>query len=375
MNRGIRQISRERKAISGILSILGVISIHLNAIGTTPTLAAEPKPKPIISAIHIVSRVGDVAIASEAAKRARVDEPVRLFAVIETVVPRSGRAPRRIYYSDAKTIRIGHRNHPTRPLEQAPPTVWLWQKVEPSIETMSNTVSGGFRFEAIDYVETLMWNDIGASHIDADVHPTQTTDRGDGVGTMRYKLSALIDGVLLETAGKNARATHGRGGLTDAVHRITIRRDDSYLGYLTELFGQPYIWASAGRTDRTHQSELLEGSDCADFVVYGKRRMGSKIPYIWTGSLPDYTHRLAVGVADKSGVYRDNSGATIPFPNIGDLVLFPRHVGVLSQDRGIIGVLDHADIMMHSYFASPREQALGDSDYATSPTEIHRWKR
>ena len=27
--------------------------------------------------------------------------------------------------------------------------------------------------------------------------------------------------------------------LTDAVLRVSIRRDDSYLGFLTEMYGQP----------------------------------------------------------------------------------------------------------------------------------------
>ena len=40
----------------------------------------------------------------------------------------------------------------------------------------------------------------------------------------------------------------------DAVTRVTIRRDDSFLGYLTEMYGQPYIWASAGISDTSHQS-------------------------------------------------------------------------------------------------------------------------
>src|SRR5256885_376105 len=77
--------------------------------------------------------------------------------------------------------------------------------------------------------------------------------------------------------GPEARRGRGSGGLAGAVMRVSIRRDDTYLGYLTEMFGQPYVWASAGLSDATHQSERLEGADCADFVVYGARRMGKKI--------------------------------------------------------------------------------------------------
>jgi len=79
------------------------------------------------------------------------------------------------------------------------------------------------------------------------------------------------------------------------VTRVTIRRDDSFLGYLTEMYGQPYIWASAGLSDTSHQSEHLEGSDCADLMVYGARRMGKHLAYTWTGGLPDITKLVAAG--------------------------------------------------------------------------------
>src|SRR5258705_12585720 len=78
-------------------------------------------------------------------------------------------------------------------------------------------------------------------------------------------------------------------GLRGAVLRVSIRRDDSYLGFLTEMYGQPYIWASAGLSDASHQSERLEGADCADFIVYGARRMGARIGYTYTGGLPPGT--------------------------------------------------------------------------------------
>src|SRR5438045_4018799 len=81
------------------------------------------------------------------------------------------------------------------------------------------------------------------------------------------------------------------------------RRAATYLGYLTEMFGQPYVWASAGLTDATHQSERLEGSDCADLMVYGARRMGKRIAYTWTGGLPDVTKYLAAGKRGDDGVY------------------------------------------------------------------------
>ncbi len=139
------------------------------------------------------------------------------------------------------------------------------------------------------------------------------------------------------------------------------------------MFGQPYIWASAGTSNRTHQSERLEGSDCADFVVYGRRRLGEDRDYTWTGSLPDVTRLLGRGRPDKDGIYVDDKGKALPFTRPGDILLFPRHVGVLVADRGEQGVLDRADIMFHTYFASPQQQPVGDTDYRDAPVELRRW--
>jgi cell wall-associated NlpC family hydrolase len=210
--------------------------------------------------------------------------------------------------------------------------------------------------------------------ITADVHPTLTPDHGRGLGTMRFQVVARQGDRLVASPGIETRRGRGSGGLSDDVHRVSVRADDSFLGMLTEMYGQPYIWASAGGTDRTHQSERLEGSDCADLMVYGARRAGLAVPYGWTGSLEQHARVLAKGALADDGVYRDGRGKAVAFTRPGDLVLFPRHVGALVEDRGLPGVLDRADIMMHTLFDSPKHQAIADSGYADNPIKILRWK-
>jgi hypothetical protein len=156
--------------------------------------------------------------------------------------------------------------------------------------------------------------------------------------------------------------------------RVSIRRDDSFLGYLTEMFGQPYVWASAGLSDASHQSERLEGSDCADFMVYGARRRGASLAYTWTGGLPKVTTLVGAGRRDPAdGVYRDATGKALAFPRTGDLILFPRHVGALAFDRGTLGVLDDQDLVMHTLFDSPKEEAIAATGYADTPIELRRF--
>ncbi|HEU0031573.1 MAG TPA: hypothetical protein VFQ53_13130 [Kofleriaceae bacterium] len=294
-----------------------------------------------------------------------------LYAVL--VVEQAGK---RTTYSDAKQVQLGGKRLATQPLAKAPTIELRWNRIEPAVATMTNgDTPSEFHFAAIDYRATPIDDATNHASIAADVRPTLTADHGGGIGTMRYQLVALQGDRVIASAGPEARRGRGSGGLTDNVLRVSIRRDDTYLGFLTEMYNQPYIWASAGLSDRNHQSEHLEGSDCADFIIYGMRRMGKPLPYTWTGGLPPYTKLLAAGTRASDGVYRDRDGKPLPFTQPGDIILFPRHVGALAEDRGVKGVLDDQDLMMHTLFDSPKEQAIADSTYADEPLELRRFKK
>ncbi len=336
-------------ATAGTLISARVVSAVLPAAGAAP--------------IPIVPIVAD-----DRAKLARVDQPVRLYALVQAEV-----AGTRRWFSDAPAVRLDGKSLALQPLSALPQASLRWLRVEPTVATMSNTESGGFRFEPVPYERTAF---VAAGSVLADVRPTLTPDHGHGVGTMRYAIELSRGGLTIASPGPEARRGRGSGGLLDTVHRVSIRRDDTYLGYLTEMFGQPYIWASAGISTRTHQSERLEGSDCADFIIYGARRMGRALDYTWSGGLPSVTKLLAPrGERGEDGVYRDATGKPLPFPSPGDIILFPRHVGALTQDRGQLGILDDQDLMMHTLFDSPKEQAIADSGYAQTAVELRRWKK
>lgn len=348
-----------------------LLALALVRLMSPPALADRPSEPIRLVAVHIVSRTGEAdAVADDQPKRARADAGVTLHAVLEATLDR-----RTVYFSDAPRIQLRGQTHLTQPMASAPLVALLWYKVEPTAENLSNTVSGAFRFESIDYRSVLMRSFLLRTSAPADVRPTLTSDRGHGVGTMRYQLRAFTAQGVLSTPGPEAHRGPGSGGLDDTVHRVSLRRDDSFLGVMTEMYGQPYIWASAGVSDRAHQSERLEGADCADLMVYGARRKGYDVPYTWTGGLSRFTVRLAAGRAREDGVYVDDRGRPLPFTRPGDLILFTRHVGALVADHGVPGVLDTADVMMHTLFASPREQPIAESGYAGTPIELVRWRR
>ncbi len=318
---------------------------------------------------HVLAAIDD-GPATDRPSYARADQHITLHAAVVAMIGST-----RVIYSDAKAIVLrGKRIAPT-PLAQAPRIELHWNRIEPAVATMTNgDAPSDFHFEPIDYRATPIESGNGKASIAADVRPTLTPDHGGGVGTMRFQIVVLQGDTVIASAGPESRRGKGAGGVTDAVLRVSIRRDDSYLGYLTEMYGQPYIWASAGLSDTSHESEHLEGSDCADFVVYGARRMGKKLPYTWTGGLPQITTLLAAGTRGDDGIYRDRAGKPVPFTKVGDLVLFPRHVGALAVDRGTLGVLDDQDLMMHTLFDSPKEQAIADSTYADKPIELRRFR-
>ncbi|MBS1124006.1 MAG: hypothetical protein H6Q90_6234 [Deltaproteobacteria bacterium] len=318
---------------------------------------------------HVLASIDD-APASDRPAYARADQHVTLHAAIV-----SESAGKRVVYSDAKAVVLGGKRLSPKPLANAPELELRWNRIEPAVATMSNgDTPSEFHFEPIDYRATPIDTATNAASISADVRPTLTPDYGHGVGTMRYQIVVLQGDRLIASPGPESRRGKGAGGVTDDVLRISIRRDDSYLGYLTEMYGQPYIWASAGLSDTSHESEHLEGSDCADFVVYGMRRLGKRLGYTWTGALPQLSSLLASGERAADGVYRDHADKPLPFTRIGDLVLFPRHVGVLALDRGTLGVLDDQDLMMHTLFDSPKEQAIGETSYADKPLELRRFR-
>jgi hypothetical protein len=315
-----------------------------------------------IDAVTIVASV-DGGVANEAPVYARAGQTVVLHGLL-----RAGG----VYFSGAPRIQLRGKAITVRPITEAPAVTLTWSRIEPTAANTSNTQSGAFRFEAIDYRTTAIpGNDASLA---ADIRPTLTPDHGDGVGTMRYQLTAAQGERSVASPGIEARRGRGSGGLAEAVTRVTIRRDDSFLGYLTEMYGQPYVWASAGLTDASHQSEHLEGSDCADLMVYGARRMGKRVAYTWTGGLPGVTKLLAAGKRSDDGIYRDKTGKPLPYTQDGDLVLFTRHVGALAGDHGEKGVLDDQDVVLHTLFDSPKIQAIKDTGYAGTPAELRRWK-
>ena len=232
-----------------------------------------------------------------------------------------------------------------------------WFKVEPTIGAIDNTTPS-FHFEKVTYAETALPDCEGKLTCAADITPTKlaTVPALPGVGTMAYRVEVTTeDGAVLTTPGMTSTKY---GGLKPDVFRVTLRRDDTLIGYATELLNTPYIFGSAG-PDGRNQSDLLIGSDCADLIIYARRRSGKKATYTSSYEIDKQAPLLEAGKP----------------PRAGDLVHFPasRHVAILFEDREPVGQVDENDLILHTCWAPPTVQRMGDIDCVSRPYRVLRF--
>lgn len=253
-----------------------------------------------------------------------------------------------------------------------------WVKLEPEVESVDNT-QPKFHFENISYRETPIAACDDKLDCPADVTPSKLPVPVElaGAGNMAFQVKVtLADGSTAASPGLESRDL---GGLSPEVHRVAIRRDDSYLGYLSELAGSPFIFGSAGGDGR-NQTDRLLGADCADLAVYGRRRMKTGAKYTSTYHFDEQAPELVkVTALDADGKATDKQGHGVSFGakgvKAGDVLHFPgsRHVAVLFEDRPPLGVLDGNDVMLHTCWGPPKIEAIGSAECASLPWRVLRW--
>ncbi len=230
-----------------------------------------------------------------------------------------------------------------------------WFKLEPTKDALDNTTPQ-FHFEPVPYQRTSLARCDGALRCVVDVAPTLLPERLPGLGTMAFQVEVtLAGGDVVKSPGLESVKY---GGLTRDVMRVTFRRDNSLLGYATELANVPYIFGSAG-ADGRNQTDLLIGADCADLVVYARRRSGRRATYTNSYHLDEQAPPLAAKAPVQAG----------------DVVHFTqgRHVGFLWQDNAPLGVLDESDLIFHTCWELPRIQPLRDVTCAKPPWRVLRF--
>ena len=300
-------------------------------------------------------------------------------------------------YSPFRGLRLAGKAVPAtavRPLEELPGlrrVVWI--KVEPEKRSYSNGNDKRGWWDAITYRET-HWKGQANATAPADVSPLWLGGvewEGTPVGSMRYKVALEFDGFYLSSPG---RENIGRGGQLPGVLRVSRLggAKNPSVDQALALSNLPYIWGSAefrgSAAPSSHQAEQYIGADCADMVVAAWRKSGiTNMRY--SGAVP-LVHALGgnksaatIGSMEE-GVYLDTRGREIVIgpegiqPGAGVFWVYRNgtrgHAGMLAQDSGpdgvANGILDRHDLVLHTSWAPPILQELGDIMLGMLPTLV-----
>ncbi len=317
--------------------------------------------------------------ASRKAVNVLKKSPVDLHLVV-----RQGRGRRARYFTDAPVLRVGRRRvskRRMRPLSALGATQIQWWRVEPHMHHVdtpspngknpaySNCVLFGrshgkwLGYDNIEYHETRIKGGTGGTLTVVRADPT---DRrlavNRGLGTMRYKVSFSVRGQVASTPGMESVAAVG---IRDNVMRVSFRSGDDLVGHLSAYFNVPNLFGSAGK-GKNHQTERFQGADCADVIVGAARLAGARVPYTSVAGLYRHTRTITGPLTMARRGITDETGAPVRLRigrdvRLGDLMVIDYasmdatrrrwdHIGVLAEDRGIKGVLDPEDVILHQGF-------------------------
>ena len=363
-----------------------VRAVFLVALLSTPAYADR---------LVVVGRVDD-GPWTDAATEARLDQTVELSFV---AVGNKVRAPDGI---DVVTLG-GRRTKVTGTLATK---AIHWSTVEPhgfraqkakngatsefysNVSTEASSFGRWLGYDHIDYFE----------HALPDTTPilkaTITPNDADavqvpGLGTLRFKADVeLADGTHLASPGADATDTFG---ILPAVHRVSIRSGDDFLGWLSSYLFVPEVFGSAG-PGRNHQTDRFVGADCADVMVGAMRESGKRLAYPNVAGLPSYATTIA-----KPVELDDHGMPATPIPSVkrGDLIRIdyggelrhhtPRdwdHVAALWEDKSdpngplkgaADGKLDGFDLVIHVGHPRLIIEPLANQSPAT--IDVLRWKK
>lgn len=313
--------------------------------------------KPDIRKVYLVSRVNEEPYSTNH-KHTRLEDKVRLGLVVEAMID-----GKKVYFSESDKVIINDKKTEAKPWVYGDVTI-TWYKVEAEKSSYNNWVEGWFMLDTPTYKETKIREGKDWSIL-ADAKPTEEfKDVNEGLGVMRYKVEISYDNKKSSTPGKKSTNLYG---ITDEVHKVTFRKDDSFTGWMTSFFNTPYVYGST-----EYQVENYIGLDCADFVIAAYRKAGHNIPYTHVTGLYKYSDVIAKEKDVKiNGDDFYHKGKPLAFGKDvkeGDLLVFAdSHVGVLYKDKSdpngefkgeADGILNKYDLMIHVYFDNPKQECL-----------------
>lgn len=383
------------------MRLAAVRPILVAAVLATAASSAAETPLVADRAV-VVGRVEDGGW-SDAPTEARIDQRAELAAV---VVGHRGKRRVVLVPTGVDALKLDGRAVPARDLAALEPKTIAWSTVEPhgfrtkiaangatsefysNVSTEPKTFGHWLGYDHIDYFEHV-FAEKGDAIIRAAIAPSESNAAQiAGLGTLRYKVAIeLGDGTRVASAGADATDTFG---ILPAVHRVSVRANDDFLGWLSSYLLVPEVFGSAG-PGKNHQTERFTGADCADVMVGAARRSGAKLAYTNVAGLPSYTTTIA------SATELDDHGmpsTAITGVKTGDLIRIdyggelrnhtPRdwdHVAALWEDKSdpngpqkgaADGKLDGFDLVIH--VGHPRLVIEPLARQSPATIDVLRWK-
>lgn len=214
-----------------------------------------------------------------------------------------------------------------------------WVFYNPILKEYNNLTNGAKYLEKIEYTTTLISN------------KKNNTIVFDNLTPGAYYIGILSQPESIQFASSDPiHLTHKN------IIQVVVRENDSYIGFLTEQLGLPFILPPKIIGKYGHQTDLRIGTDCAELAIYGKRRIGYKIPYCGPKRLLNYlnpTNKLVQGT----------------------IIHFGYQVSILYEDKGIIGKLDGEDLIIHAFEDEVKIERLGDTELKNKEFKLYNWKK
>jgi len=165
------------------------------------------------------------------------------------------------------------------------------------------------------------------------------------------------------------------------TNTLTVARfkDTSYLGQLTKVFNLPYIFGERLLTDSIVSNKWASklGSDCSSFIAFGGKEFGKKIGYgnpkqladqmIFVDNVKSFQKSIAIG--DRGAVKLTPEGISD-----GLILNFGRHIVAIYEDRGVLGVLDKDDLIIHQLEDYPQIVPLNALKQHLHPFKIYKFR-
>ena len=363
--------SVNRETIRSLLIASTVIAAALSLWFGLPRVLDWTTPE--LQRVWVVSSSLGDQVASAAPKEVLAGTPVTLYAVVET-----GTGSRRRFYGPVDRVRLGGEG--AEIVEVRPWSTWwhelevLWFKVEPVYAFDNETMVDDFDPATILYTDTFMlaWGF-------RDQHPADITPTGDAfprvdVGTMRFKVEAVIrdvrDRMLGGAVSPGAEGVHATT-LAEQPYRVSVRASDAALGVILGFSGLPYVPVAAGIPAADHPATCFLGGTILDFWIATQRRLGdAELPFFGWEDLPARAELVVeeMFLADDGNYYHTADPLRpVTFEEVrpGDLVTIEDHVGVLYEDRSPggagDGILNTWDRLLGGYFEPIRDMPMGDA--------------